>query len=64
MAGDGGVGSRQRRSPRLCQYCAALRRAALLAGPPDEANGEDLAPIAQIPHDASWADRLADVLGG
>jgi hypothetical protein len=25
---------------------------------------EDLAPIARIPHDASWADRLADVLGG
>src|SRR6476620_4381217 len=28
MPGDGGVGPRERRSPGLCQYCAALRPAA------------------------------------
>ena len=48
MAGDGGVGPRQRWSPGLCQYRAALRRAA-----------EDLAPAARIPHDASWADPVS-----
>jgi hypothetical protein len=25
---------------------------------------EELAPAARIPHDAGWADRLNDVLGG
>jgi hypothetical protein len=40
MPGDGGVGPRELRSPGLCQYDAALRRAALLACPPDETNGE------------------------